>query len=179
MILTVKDSGVFLEQPTKEVDPTSEEARETVDALLAAVQELDATVTDSRVAGLAANQIGHNSSIFVARLTLGADNELLPDLTVCINPTILYHIIPDKTVSSLLDSAVGVEGCYSLPGENYVVRRHMMVSLAYFDLEGTSHLVRLIGVPAIISQHEMDHLEGNHIAKIGVRAHQADAPPST
>lgn len=173
MILTVNESRSFLRRPTVEVDPLSPDTQATIEALLAEVAALDAAGGDSHCAGLAANQIGHGSSIFVARLTMNSD-----ELTVCINPNLIYHYVQDRTISSVMDSAVSIEGCYSHPGEFYVVRRHQHVTLTWTDSDGEIHAQRLSGLPAIIAQHEHDHLDGTLISDIGKKAVQSPQDPT-
>jgi peptide deformylase len=174
MILTVAESRTFLNKPTVDCDPTGDEAKETIAALLAEAKQLEETLTDYRVAGLAANQIGHNISAAIMRITPDSD-----DFTACINPSILYHLAPDATVSNLLDMAVSVEGCYSHPGEHYAVRRHNLITLAYFDLNGDTHTLRLAGIQAVIAQHEVDHLNGDLISDIGKKVQPAVVPSKT
>jgi len=53
------------------------------------------------------------------------------------------------------------EGCLSvdrdIPG---YVPRHDRITLRYQDVDGTSHKLRLKNYPAIVCQHEIDHLNG-------------------
>ena len=84
-------------------------------------------------------------------------------MTVLINPTILSE--------SVQLAALGEgEGCLSvdrdIPG---YVPRHDRIKLRWYDLDGNKHVERLRDYPAIVVQHEIDHLNGilfyDHINK--------------
>ena len=54
------------------------------------------------------------------------------------------------------------EGCLSvdrdIPG---YVPRHDRIKLRWYDLDGNKHVERLRDYPAIVVQHEIDHLNGH------------------
>lgn len=52
------------------------------------------------------------------------------------------------------------EGCISLPGIYADVVRPSKVTVSYSDPQGNSHTLTLEGFPAVVFQHEYDHLEG-------------------
>lgn len=53
-----------------------------------------------------------------------------------------------------------LEGCLSIPNIWGYVQRRKGVNLKYQDENGTTHEEVFTGFPAIIVQHEMDHLNG-------------------
>lgn len=73
---------------------------------------------------------------------------------VMMNPKILSHSVEETCLAE-------GEGCLSVDREvpGYVVR-HSRISLEYTDLNGDTQKVRLRKYPAIVVQHEIDHLNG-------------------
>lgn len=57
-------------------------------------------------------------------------------------------------------SAVGREGCLSLPDLTANVRRTERIEVEAGDLEGNRRLLRAEGFEARVMLHEMDHLDG-------------------
>jgi len=58
-----------------------------------------------------------------------------------------------------------LEGCLSIPNIWGYVQRRKEVNLKYQDAQGNFHEELFTGFPAIIVQHEMDHLNGNLFTK--------------
>lgn len=96
--------------------------------------------------GLAANQIGSIGSVFVVDIPFKEMN-----LTrVFVNPRL-----------ELSGDMISIkEGCLSFPGISVEVPRHSICKISYQDLDGKEHQEIFQGLPAIVCQHEMDHLEG-------------------
>ena len=69
----------------------------------------------------------------------------------CINPRILR---------SSQATRVGMEACLSLPSAPALVRRAHSIAVAYEDEQGRAVERELSGLPAVVFQHEVDHLEG-------------------
>lgn len=98
--------------------------------------------------GLAANQVGLPFRFFIVNLAGRPDQ---PDEElVFINPEIVNR----------RGSAVGEEGCLSLPGYYADVRRAEEVVVQAFDLQGLGFEMSLDDLPARVVQHETDHLDG-------------------
>lgn len=131
---------------------------------------LDATV-DPKGVGLAASQVGVSKRIFLAK----------PDEkkkgSVFINPEIIEtkgEGIPNfansekieaiKKKSSRGRSASGgkklLEGCLSIPNIWGNVSRKKEIKIRYQDEDGLEHIEDFKGFPAVIIQHEIDHLDG-------------------
>lgn len=79
------------------------------------------------------------------------------------NPRIVSHSVERSYLTS-------GEGCLSVdePFPGYVPR-YARITVKGFDVEGTEVKIRLKGLPAIVFQHEIDHLNGimfyDHIDK--------------
>jgi len=97
--------------------------------------------------GLAGNQVGVLKRILVADVgkTYGSN------LVKMVNP----EIIETSEVIVRLD-----EGCLSLPGFSFNVGRSDDIIVDFLDAHGESQRYRFRGVPALIIQHEIDHLNG-------------------
>lgn len=105
--------------------------------------------------GLAAPQVGVPLRAFVAMLDGRIVRAANPTLTVL------------GTTNE--DEEPGVEGCLSLHGESYLVRRHNAVLLACVDENLEPLEMVLSGFAARVAQHEVDHLEGYLISDRGQR----------
>ncbi|MDE1767306.1 MAG: peptide deformylase, partial [Thaumarchaeota archaeon] len=102
-------------------------------------------------AGLAAVQIGHNIRIFLMKTHIHG-------VEVFINPIIL---------NKSKEHSMKVEGCLSIPGEKFIVKRHKWLTLMWWDEEFKSHTAIIKGYRAEIVQHEMEHLSGELISDEG------------
>jgi peptide deformylase len=116
--------------------------------------------------GLAAPQLGSAERVFVT-LRPAAENEAAaraltrsrrrelagvpPSWVVCVNP---------RVTRSSEASSLGVESCLSVPDYTALVRRPRAVEVAYEDSEGATVAASLTGLPAVVFQHELDHLDG-------------------
>lgn len=54
----------------------------------------------------------------------------------------------------------GEEGCLSVPGKFGIVTRHKKVTVEAVNRHGKRVVLELKGFPAIVFQHEIDHLDG-------------------
>lgn len=113
--------------------------------------------------GIAAPQLAVAKQI-TALLIPGEYEDDPPELEqVMINPRIISHSVE---AACLKDG----EGCLSVDREvpGFVVR-HSRITVTYQDVEGKSYKKRFKGYPAIVIQHEVDHLNGimfyDHINK--------------
>ncbi len=98
--------------------------------------------------GLAANQIGLNLQMFVAR---APDNDGKMKFYSIFNPIIT------KTSKETL---ILTEGCLSVPGLIGDVERAPKIMLSGFDKLGKPIKIKAWGLLAHIFQHEVDHLNG-------------------
>lgn len=98
--------------------------------------------------GLAAPQVGAMLRLFVMDCTW-KDGIYAPQ--VLVNPEILWRSP---------ETAVGPEGCLSLPGLTTQITRSKAVQLRWSDLSGDVNEQTFTGFAAICAQHEFDHLNG-------------------
>ncbi len=106
--------------------------------------------------GLAAPQIGETVRIIAImprRFGPPASNEML----VMINPEI---------VSMDLEMVDSREACLSYPGLKATVKRYKAVTVRWTGPEGHKEQAEFRDFPAIVVQHELDHLDGKcHLAE--------------
>ena len=119
------------------------------------IDDMIETMRDYEGVGIAANQVGVSLRIFV--MELWADNGRYPEyaqfpLTIYINP--LLDTDGERSVMS-------PEGCLSVPGLRGVTARYPALNLKSIDRFGSAIEQRLEGFPAIVVQHEVDHLNGH------------------
>lgn len=99
--------------------------------------------------GLAGNQVGIMKQITVVDLAIGRQG--YSDLYVLINPRVTWS---SKSVIAK------PEGCINFPSIWGVTRRSRTVKVAAMDRSGNDIELRLTGWPAVLIQHEIDHLHG-------------------
>lgn len=95
------------------------------------------------------------------RLRTGAHRvaQRVRGVTVAPDPTFTAVVNP-RVLSVSEAQAVGLEGCLSLPDYRALVRRHTHLVVTYSTPDGATVTERLSGLPAIVFQHEFDHLQG-------------------
>lgn len=138
------------------------------DILISMEESLRAT-SDPVGVGLAAPQVGLPLRIFQMR----PDEK--SDVRSYINPKILsisddlneFTSQSGKKKKAIDEGKIPapkgkrlLEGCLSIPNIWGYVQRKKDVMLSYQDAEGNTHEELFTGFPAIIVQHEMDHLNG-------------------
>ncbi|MFK4790059.1 peptide deformylase [Microbacterium sp. ZW T5_56] len=103
--------------------------------------------------GLAAPQVGVALRIYVYSYE---DDEGQPWRGEIINPE-LWMVSPEPGAP---DPDEESEGCLSVPGERFPLRRSDRVRVTGIDLAGTPVSIDVSGWRARIMQHEFDHLDG-------------------
>lgn len=104
--------------------------------------------------GIAAPQLNH--AIQMLAVLVPAEYEEEPPVleVVMINPKITRHSVQQSCLRN-------GEGCLSVDREvPGIVPRHARITVHYYDLDGVAHTIKLKGFPAIVVQHEIDHLNG-------------------
>ena len=96
--------------------------------------------------GIAAPQIGLNQRVVIVRGN------------VMFNPTWEPVKAPPETIT---------EGCYSLPNKTFKVSRAKYGWAKWTNINGRPMEDKLNGLPAIVFQHEVDHLDGKCCADVG------------
>ena len=117
------------------------------DNLVTLTENMIETMYKASGLGLAANQVGVSSDLFV--IDVGIEKEKR-DPVVIINPTI--------TVSE--EEIIGEEGCLSIPEILAEVKRSQHAEVKGYDLKGSEIRYEAEGFLARAFQHEMDHLNG-------------------
>jgi peptide deformylase len=98
--------------------------------------------------GLAANQIGINRTLAVIDVGLGPLYKL----------TLVNPFIVDRS-----DEYKVTEGCLSLPGKFFELKRFKNVTVEFQDIRGRSLIKSYTGLLAQAIQHEVHHLQGRLI----------------
>lgn len=117
------------------------------------LDELVATMRASDGVGIAAPQVGVLQRVFVIEVNDNPrySNRDSFELLIIINPEV--KILPGPTVDSW-------EGCLSIPGIRGRLKRADRIELKGLDRNGKPYQRILTGFPAIVAQHELDHLNG-------------------
>lgn len=146
----VKVTSKQLRQKSKEVedlDSIRGLSQEMVDFLVAHATDKPAPI------GVSAPQMGKLVRVMAFRRNASPDG----DIQVLINPTLVYskgfHVVR--------------EGCLSLPGKLFMVRRPKTVKIRGLTLDGEQRSFRGRDELAQVFQHELDHLDGILIDQVG------------
>ena len=103
--------------------------------------------------GIAAPQVDIPKQMLAVHIPADEEGEE-PLSLIMINPRILRHSVK-KT--ALQDG----EGCLSIDDVHEgLVPRNKRITVEYYDVDGNKHEERFKGYPAIVIQHEIDHLNG-------------------
>ena len=131
----------FLLQPTKPV--------ENIDGMIQKfIDDMAATMYAAPGVGLAAIQVGCDKSILTYDISPPEEGR---SLQVLINPRI---------ISSRGEVLSENEGCLSVPDFRADVKRATEIVVEGVDREGNPVTIEAEGFPAIVLQHEIDHLNG-------------------
>lgn len=107
------------------------------------IDDLLQTMKAENGVGIAAPQVGVKERVIIVETDRGPE--------AFINP---------KIVSRSLNMTNSHEGCLSVPGVYGLVKRHKHVKVRAKDRHGNVVSMKAKGLPAIIFQHEIDHLDG-------------------
>ncbi|MFB5660747.1 peptide deformylase [Alteribacillus sp. HJP-4] len=153
----VREGHPALREVSQEVQlPLSAEDRQTLESMLDFLKNSQNPETAEKYelrsgVGLAAPQLGIKKRMFAMHLTDDREQEYSYGL---INPKIVSHSVE-------LTHLEGGEGCLSVdrevPGS---VPRYARITIEAATLEEEKVKLRLRGLPAIVFQHELDHLNG-------------------
>jgi len=102
--------------------------------------------------GLAAPQLNVPLRVIVVEFAESEeDEEVTPELYICVNP---------KITPTSAEEEVGTEGCLSIPGIVGDVSRPLGVTVKGLNRHGQPMKLKTTGWLARIFQHEVDHLNG-------------------
>lgn len=154
----IDNNIIFLKKKTNNVSmPISDESKQII-------KDLKDTYLVTPCAGIAANQLGYNKSIFIGlkyddydanesekkEKTIGNPNA--DNFEFYINPKIIH-----STKKSIQESE---EGCLSIPEVRLIAERFDKIKVQYFNLDGDKIKKPLSGFMSLLFQHELDHLNG-------------------
>lgn len=121
------------------------------------VNEMFDSMYEAEGIGLAANQIGYDMNLFIIDIT---HTDEVDEPAEFVNGEIV-----DSLGESVFD-----EGCLSVPGVEFEIKRPEFITLEYQKLDGSKHRKEFGGLYARAIQHEMDHLNGklivDHVSSI-------------
>lgn len=130
-------------QPVTEID----------DEIRQLVEDMYLTCTAARGVGLAAPQVGVGLRIFTWEL---ANDDGAPTQGHVINP----FLKASKPPAGEADRDEESEGCLSVPGLTYPLKRGETAHLTGYDIDGNEIDIAGTGWFARMLQHEYDHLNG-------------------
>lgn len=128
------------------------ESQESLNQLLADMEE---TLEASNGVGLAAPQIGVGLRVFLWKYD--GDTGGAPSRGAIINPSLR---LIGKVSQDAPDPDQESEGCLSVPGYSFPLKRSDHVEVSGFDPAGNPLRFEVSGWFARIMQHEYDHLDG-------------------
>ena len=117
------------------------------------VRDMFDTMDKAPGVGLAAPQIGVGLRVFVYDYDDDEGNERRG---VVINPKLIIGPVE----AGEADEDTEIEGCLSVPGERFPLRRAEVATVTGVDLDQNPVLIEADGWFARIMQHEFDHLDG-------------------
>jgi peptide deformylase len=126
------------------------------ETLTGLVQDMNETMAAAPGVGLAAPQVGVPLRLFVFRWI---DDDEVVHAGTAINPELWVTPQVPEAVDEL-DEDDESEGCLSLPGERFPLRRSARALLRATELDGSPFEIAADGWLARIFQHEFDHLDG-------------------
>jgi len=143
--MSILDISVYpdpvLKQVAEKITRIDDEIRELADDMLE-------TMYQAPGVGLAAPQVGRSIALIVADPV--TDDDAPPEPMILINPEI---------ISASGETAM-VEGCLSVPDYSAEVSRYQKIIIKAQTLAEDAIEMTLEDFPAIVIQHEIDHLNG-------------------
>ena len=104
--------------------------------------------------GLAAPQVGLSLQLFIIHPSTK------DPISVFINPEIIHMEKNPPKADQPRAGSEHLEGCLSIPNIWGDVKRAPALTLRYQDVQGKHHEETFTGFPAVIIQHEYDHIHG-------------------
>lgn len=135
----VKDPTPSLRQRSQEVEVSEIQTPE----FQAYLDKLTATMLVEDGVGIASPQVGRNIRAIVVNMPKGPECFMNPEIV--------------KKSEATVESD---EGCLSVPGKYGMVQRHKKITLRALNRHGRRIEFEAKAFPAIIFQHEIDHLDG-------------------
>lgn len=149
-LLIKKFPAPILNKPSTKVKEFGPELRGLVSKMVKIMRETQGV-------GLAAPQVGKNLKIAVIEFRPPKEQDkktpqpLSIPLKVLVNPKIIWRS---------KEKIKTVEGCLSVPNDEYQLERSKEIKILAQDIKGQRIRLRAKGLLAQICQHEIDHLGG-------------------
>jgi len=142
----------ILEAPHPVLEKKAREVQEDefTEELAVLLENMAITMYAAPGVGLAAPQIGDSRRILVADPGNNNDD----------TPRTLYSMVNPKIISHSEELITYEESCLSVPEFYLNVKRFQQIAVEWQDAKGNVHRKVFEDFPAIVLQHEMDHLEG-------------------
>ncbi len=134
--------------PAKILKEKTKEVKEINGKIVELIRDMYETMEEEEGVGLACNQIGVPLSIMVMDTTKRENS-----------PSLRLTLINPKLVEGR-GELLSKEGCLSFPGLSVEVKRFEEVFVKGINEEGKEVELELKGFPAVVFQHEYDHLNG-------------------
>ena len=155
----IEENIQFLNKPTKKVKfPLSNHIH-------SIIEDLIDTYKVTPCAGIAANQIGYDRSIFI-----GMEYDDRPekekddsqDLDEVERDPQNYEIYINPQIDKVNEKSIqtGDEGCLSIPNLTLEIDRYDKIKVRYYNIEGKAIKKPLNKFISRLYQHELDHLNG-------------------
>ncbi len=138
----------IVKEPEKILRKKLKEVKKITPEIKTLVSDMRAKMIEAHGVGLAANQVGEDSQVFVIDKNLAEENGVSD---VYINPEIT-EFSKDQTEIE--------EGCLSIPDYWVRVKRSKKIKLKALDENGKKIKLKARGFLARVLQHEYDHLQG-------------------
>ena len=110
------------------------------------IDDMIKTMKNAGGVGLAAPQVNVSKRLFVMKPSFFSKAQAV------INPLVNYNTDGGTKNST--------EGCLSIPGKQFKVKRYKDINVTYYNRRGEYQAENLTGFKAIVFQHEYDHLNG-------------------
>ena len=146
-VLTYPEKSLL--KPSVNVDNINDDIKQLI-------QDMGETMFEAPGVGLAAPQVGVNKRIIVYDVNTAVKNDdenkdLKNEFRALINPEII------DASGSIVSKE---EGCLSVLDYKADVKRYEKVTVKALNIDGEKLEFNVEGIPAIIMQHEIDHLDG-------------------
>ena len=155
----IEENIQFLKQPTKKVNfPLS-------DYIQNIIKDLIDTYKATPCAGIAANQIGYDRSLFIGMEIddrPDEDKEKGQNLDKVERDPNNYEIYINPQIDKVNEKSIqlGEEGCLSIPNLRLEITRYDKIKVRYYNLDGQAIRKPLDKFISRLYQHELDHLNG-------------------
>lgn len=129
--------------------------------ILELIKDMGETMFAAPGAGLAAPQVGVNKRVIVYDTAAGIPGDRGEEAPDDQNPPKKdFRALINPEIVKASGSIVAKEGCLSVEEYTADVKRYELITVRALNTEGQSLEFDLEGIPAIIVQHEVDHLDG-------------------